>query len=105
VMAGTGGVLVELVKDVAFCLPPVSRAKAHDLIARTRSAKVMQGYRGSPPLDIDAVADALIALGRLAVDGADVIESVDVNPFVALPQGDGGLALDALIVLRRHPRS
>jgi hypothetical protein len=102
VMAGSGGVLLELVKDVAFCVPPVTRDKAHDLIGRTRAARLLQGYRGAGPRDIDAIAGALMALGRLAEDGADVIESIDINPFVALPQGQGGLALDALIVLRRR---
>jgi acetyltransferase len=104
VMAGAGGVLLELTKDVAFCAPPVSRDKARDLIARTRAGKLLHGYRGSAALDADAVADALVSLGRLAVDLEDVIESVDINPFLALPRG--GMALDALIVLRkREPRS
>ncbi len=100
VMAGSGGVLLELVKDVAFCAPPVSREKALDLLDRTHAGRLLQGYRGSAPLDREAVAAALIGLGRLAVDLPDVIESVDVNPFVALPKG--GMALDALIVLQRR---
>jgi acyl-CoA synthetase (NDP forming) len=103
VMAGSGGVLLELVRDVAFCAPPVSTEKARDLIGRTRAARLLQGYRGAPPQDVAAVADALVALGQIAMDLPDVIESVDINPFVALPQGQGGLALDALIVLRRAP--
>jgi hypothetical protein len=100
VMAGSGGVLLELTKDVAFCAPPVSREKARDLLARTRVGRLLAGYRGAERLDADAVADALIALGRMAVDLPDIVESVDVNPFVALPQG--GMALDALVVLRRR---
>jgi acetyltransferase len=102
VMAGSGGVLLELTKDVAFCVPPVSLDKARDLLARTRAARLIEGYRGGPPLDGDAVAAALVGLGRLAVDLGDVVESIDVNPFVALPKGQGGLALDALVVLRRR---
>jgi hypothetical protein len=58
------------------------------------------GYRGAPAYDTDAVVDALVALGRLAVDVGDVVQSVDINPFVALPQG--GMALDALIVLQQR---
>jgi hypothetical protein len=45
---------------------------------------------------------ALVGLGNLAVDLEDVVESIDINPFVALPRGEGGLALDALVVLRRR---
>jgi len=100
VMAGAGGLLLELMKDVAFCAPPVSRDKAADLLERTQAGRLIRGYRGSEPRDGAAVESALVGLGRLAVDLADVIESVDINPFIALPQG--GLALDALIVLRRR---
>jgi len=99
VMAGSGGVLLELVRDVAFCIPPLSPDQARDLIARTRAGRLLDGYRGSAPLDRDAVVAALVGLGELALDAGDVIESVDVNPFVVLPRG--GLALDALVVLRR----
>ena len=51
VMAGAGGVLLELTKDVAFGAPPISREKALDMLARTRAGKLLQGYRGGPPLD------------------------------------------------------
>jgi acetyltransferase len=99
-MAGSGGVLLELVKDVTFCAPPVSPDKARDMLGRMRGARLLEGYRGTPACDVDAVVDALVALGSLAVDLGDVLQSVDINPFLALPRG--GLALDALIVLQRH---
>jgi acetyltransferase len=97
-MAGSGGVLLELTKDVAFCAPPISREKAIDVLERPRAAQLMRGYRGRPALDMEAAIGALMALGRLAGDLGDVIEAVDVNPFVMLPRG--GMALDALVVLR-----
>jgi acetyltransferase len=100
VMAGSGGVLLELVRDVAFCVPPVSPAKARHMLARTRAGALMNGYRGSDPLDSEAVVAVLVRLGDIAADLADAIESIDINPFVALPRGQGGLALDALVVLR-----
>src|SRR5262249_18974130 len=68
IMAGSGGVLLEFTKDVAFCIPPVSRDKARALIGRTHAARLLEGYRGSAPLDCEAVVDALAALGRLASD-------------------------------------
>jgi hypothetical protein len=98
VMAGSGGILLELVKDVAFLAPPISRKKAIDMLARTRAAKLLNGYRGAPKLDTGAVIDALVNLGRLATDLEDVIDGVDINPFVVLPQG--GVALDGLVLLR-----
>jgi hypothetical protein len=87
-------------KDVAFCAPPVSRHKALDLLDRTQAGRLLAGYRRGPPRDREAVVTALIGLGRLAIDLGDVIESVDINPFVAVPEG--GAALDGLIVLQRR---
>jgi acyl-CoA synthetase (NDP forming) len=98
VMAGSGGVLLELTKDVAFAAPPLTREKARAMIERTHAARLLRGYRSSPVLDTDAVIDALIALGRIAEDLADVVQSIDINPFVVLPRG--GFALDALVVPR-----
>ncbi len=98
VMAGSGGVLLELFKDVAFAAPPITREKARDMIARTKAAQLIAGYRGAGKLDVDAMADALVGLGRLAVDLAEVVESVDVNPF--LLRKKGGVALDGLVVAR-----
>src|SRR4029450_9553037 len=66
VMAASGTVLLDLVKDVAFCAPPVTPEKARDLLARLRVAKLLAGYRGAPAYDTDAVVDALGALGRPA---------------------------------------
>jgi acetate---CoA ligase (ADP-forming) len=100
VMAGSGGVLLELTKDVAFAAPPITRDKARAMIERTHAARLMRGYRSSPVLDADAMVDALIALGRIADDLGDVVQSIDINPFVVLPRG--GFALDALFVPRAH---
>jgi acetate---CoA ligase (ADP-forming) len=97
-MAGSGGVLLELARDVAFCVPPINREKALDMLERTRAARLMRGYRGGAALDVEAAVEALVALGRLSTDLGDVIEAVDINPFVVLPRG--GMALDALVVLR-----
>ncbi|HXQ51616.1 MAG TPA: acetate--CoA ligase family protein [Stellaceae bacterium] len=99
VMAGGGGLLLELMKDVAFASPPLDRDKARVLLARTRVSRLLDGYRGAPRCDIDAAVDALVALGRIALDLEGKIESIDINPFVALPERQGGMALDALVVL------
>jgi acetate---CoA ligase (ADP-forming) len=98
VMAGAGGVLLELVQDVAFGPPGLDLARAHAMISQLRVAKLLAGYRGAPACDVDALARALVNLGALARDLADVIESVDVNPVVALPAG--AFALDGLVILR-----
>jgi acetate---CoA ligase (ADP-forming) len=98
VMAGAGGVLLELTKDVAFAAPPITPAKARAMIERTRAARLLRGYRGTAALDMESVVDALVALGHIAEDLADAVQSIDINPFVALPSG--AVALDALFVPR-----
>jgi hypothetical protein len=99
-MCGTGGVLLELSPDVSFGAVPLSLWQAKSMLERTRAGRLLQGYRGAPAADIDSVLGAMLALGRLAHDLGDRIESIDINPFVALPAGRGALALDALVVLR-----
>jgi acyl-CoA synthetase (NDP forming) len=99
-MFGAGGVLLELIKDVSFGPAELTRGGARAMIARTKIAKQLAGYRGAPPADAAAVETALVALSELVRDLADEIESVDINPYVALAQGQGAVALDGLIVLR-----
>ena len=91
---------LELVGDTAFAAPPISAAHARDMLAQLRVRRLIEGYRGGADGDEDAVVAGLVALGQLAEEAGDVIESVDINPFVALGRGSGGMALDALMVLR-----
>jgi acetyltransferase len=98
VMFGAGGVWLELVKDVAFSAPGFDRRGAERLIDSTRASILLSGYRGDGPYDRAAVTDALVAVGRLAADAGGLLESVDINPFVALPEGHGAYALDALVI-------
>jgi acyl-CoA synthetase (NDP forming) len=102
VMVGAGGVLLELIKDVEFSSPPVSLAMAHAMVGRLKSHKLLTGFRGKPPLDIDALCSAITQVAAIAEDCGDVIQSIDINPLVVL--ADGCLALDAAIVLKGdHP--
>lgn len=104
VMFGAGGVWLELVKDVAFAAPGLDAPRAERLIASTRAGRLIDGYRGAGPFDRDAVIAALVAVGRLALDAGEAIDSLDINPFVALPAGQGACALDALVVVAAQPR-
>jgi acetyltransferase len=97
VMFGTGGIWVELVKDVAFAPACLDRTEALAMMRTTRAGRLLDGYRGKPG-DHNAVADALVNLGRLARDLGDVLAAVDINPFVVYEQG--AFALDALVVLQ-----
>jgi acyl-CoA synthetase (NDP forming) len=100
VMFGTGGVHLELHKDVSFGAVPLPLWQAQAMLERTVAGTLLKGYRGSSPADIESVLAALTALGRLAHDLGDQVESIDINPLVALPAGEGAIALDALVVLR-----
>ena len=100
VMVGMGGVWLELFKDVAFAPPGLGRERALETIAQTRASTLLNGYRGSAPLDVGALANSMVALGRLASELGDVIESVDVNPLLVRAKGEGVVALDGLVVLR-----
>ena len=102
VMFGSGGVALELYRDVAFAAPTLDEAAAEELIVRAKAARLMEGYRGAPALDRGALVKALMAVSRLACDLGDRLESIDVNPFVLRRRG--GIALDALVVLAGPPR-
>jgi succinyl-CoA synthetase beta subunit len=98
VMFGLGGVLVEAMKDVSFRLAPSDAVDARRMIDEIKARAVLDGWRGGPPTDIDALADALAALSRFAAAAGDQLESVDLNPFVVLPKGQGAVALDAVLI-------
>ena len=99
-MFGQGGTAVEVIGDRAIALPPLNRVLARDLVSRTRVAKLMEGYRGRAPADIDAVCDVLVALSQMQADLPELAE-LDINPLWA--DEDGVLALDARVRLSRTP--
>ena len=100
VMAGLGGVWLELFKDVAFAPPWLDRDAALEAIATTRAATLLAGYRGAPAADAAALADVMVSLGALSREFGDIMESVDVNPLLVREKGKGAVALDGLVVLR-----
>ena len=105
VMFGLGGVWLEMFKDVTFARPGFGEEKARAMIEQTRVGALLRGYRGTSPFDRQTVVDTLISVGRLAADGGDKIESLDINPFIVLPEGKGGFAVDALVVLAPRERT
>lgn len=100
VMFGLGGVLVEVLHEVAFRVAPFGLDEAHAMVKETRAADILVGVRGAPPADVAVLAQALSDLSRFAAAHQDVVESVDVNPFVVREKGQGGMALDAVIRCR-----
>jgi acetyltransferase len=97
-MFGMGGIYVELFKDVAFRIAPISKKDALDMLNATRAGTLLQGYRGSQAGDIDAVLAVLQRLSQLALDFPS-IEEIEINPLLVLPEGEGSLALDCRVIL------
>ena len=97
---GTGGVLVEVYRDVALRLCPITKLDAQQMTAQVKGSRLLQGFRGRPPADIDALADTLVRMSYMAVHLQSEIAEVDINPLMVLPDGHGVMAADALVVLR-----
>jgi acyl-CoA synthetase (NDP forming) len=95
VMVGLGGVLTEVLADVAFALAPVSAPTARELLGSLRGAAILEGVRGRPAVDLDALSEVVAAVSRAAAEHPELAE-LDVNPVLAGP--DGCLALDARAV-------
>ena len=97
VMFGLGGVLVEVLHDVTFRVPPFTNRDAAAMLTELRGAALLRGVRGQPAADRAALVDVLMKVQRLAVDLSGEVAEVDINPLLAGP--DGAVAADALIVL------
>jgi acetyl coenzyme A synthetase (ADP forming)-like protein len=98
VMVGLGGIFVETLKDVSFALAPVSKQRARDMLAELKGAPLLEGARGEPPVDLDALCDVIVAVSKLVSENPDIAE-IDLNPVIARP--DGCTAVDARIALAR----
>jgi len=97
VMVSDGGKYVEALNDFAVLLHPFTEQDVIKKLARLRIAPIFSGVRGEPPVDLKAVAQAAVALGRYAASQADRIASIDLNPLIAGPKGAGAWAVDAVI--------
>ena len=98
VMFGLGGIFVEVLRDVSFRVAPFGEAEAQRMIAETRAGLVLRGARGKGPYDVAALSTALSRLSVFAATHGDEIDSAEINPLVVLPEGEGAVALDAVIV-------
>jgi acyl-CoA synthetase (NDP forming) len=96
-LLGLGGIWVEALGDVRLIPANATEATVIGELQKLRTAKLLNGFRGTPAVDIEAVARTVTSIGRLMLTVPSIVE-VDVNPLVALPKGQGVLALDALIV-------
>src|ERR1700737_1300683 len=97
---GSGGVMVEVYNDVALRRCPITRSEAQAMIAEVKGARLLQGFRGRPAADLEALADTLVRVSHLAMHLEGHLAELDINPLMVLPSGQGVKAVDALVVFR-----
>ncbi|PKT67969.1 pimeloyl-CoA synthetase [Streptomyces populi] len=100
VTVGLGGVLVEVLRDAAVRVPPFGDDQARSMLSELRGRALLDGVRGGPPVDVDALVEVVIRVQRMALELGDQISELDINPLMVLPRGQGAVALDALVLCR-----
>lgn len=98
VLAGFGGVTAEILKDVKLFTPDMGVEQVKEGLLQLKQAPLLTGWRGSPALDVDALAEMIVTMGRI-MEGNPSIREVDLNPVIVYPRGQGVIALDALMLV------
>jgi acyl-CoA synthetase (NDP forming) len=99
IMFGLGGIYVEVMKDVAFRINPLTTVHAGEMIRSLRSYPLLKGYRGAPPVDLKTLEDTLLRLSQLVKD-FDEFSEIDINPFIASPEKEKCKAVDARFIVK-----
>ena len=98
-LAGLGGVFVEVFGDSSLYPIPLNKNEAYDMLKSLKSYKMLTGYRGTPPRDIDAVVEMMVAISEFARKNKDRLCELDINPLFVYGEGAGVGVADALVVL------
>lgn len=96
VMFGLGGIFTEILDDVSFRIAPLEKRDALEMVREIRGHKILDAFRGKPPVDMDILCQALISIGRIGLE-FDQIKEIDINPLII--NGGNPVAVDALVVL------
>jgi acyl-CoA synthetase (NDP forming) len=99
VLLAAGGIFTEIYRDRSIRLAPVTLDTARDMIAELAITRVFHGFRNKPHGDLDALAQAIVAMSQLAVDEDVVVKDAEINPLIVNPVGHGVVAVDALVAL------
>ncbi|MBN1666076.1 MAG: acetate--CoA ligase family protein, partial [Anaerolineales bacterium] len=97
---GLGGIYVEALKDVTFRVAPFTVRDAELMLGEIRARALLDGVRGQPAVDKEAIVDTILRIGQLVVDFPEIAE-LDINPLIVYPQGQGGIAIDMRLVLSK----
>jgi acetate---CoA ligase (ADP-forming) len=105
IILGLGGILVEVLKDIATRVAPLTRFDVEEMMHELKGAKILEGFRGQPPADIAAVIDILLRFSQLCLDLKDEIAEIDINPLMVFENGKGAKVVDCLMTrLLAEPR-
>ena len=97
---GTGGVMVEVYNDVALRHCPITRSEALGMINQVKGSRLLKGFRGAVPADVDALAEVLVRVSQMAAQLEGTLSELDINPLMVLPEGLGVKAADALVLFK-----
>jgi len=99
VMFGLGGIFVEVLKDVSFRVAPLTPVDADEMIREIKAYRILEGYRGMPPRDLEAIKDILLKTSKLMLE-VEEIQDIDLNPVMVFARGKGAKIADARIILK-----
>jgi acetyltransferase len=100
IVCGAGGVTVEIFKDAAVALPPLTAAQVRDMLRRLKASKLLDGFRGAAPRDVDALVECCLRFSDFVVATDGRIAAIDLNPVFVCSRGRGVRIADALIETR-----
>ena len=103
IVVGSGGIMVELMKDNIPILMPPTREQVLKSLSQLKCAPLFNGFRGAPPADLDGVVDVIMAIAKVIENDPSSILELDINPLMLLPESQGVVAADALISLSVKP--
>ena len=98
IVCGLGGIFVEVLKDVSLRFPPLDQSDARAMLKEIKGAKLLEGYRGAPPCDVEALIETLVAFGRMVAATDGQYDAIDINPLIVGPVGRGVKVADAVII-------
>jgi len=96
---GLGGIFVEVLKDVSFRIAPVTKFDAESMLGEIKAAKILEGYRGTPPRDKDALVDIIMKLSKF-MEEQELVTDVDLNPIMVFEKGKGAAIADARVLIK-----
>ncbi len=101
IMFGLGGIFVEVMKDIALRVAPITRNDAEEMIKEIKGRNILGAFRDKPEADIDSIIDTLLKISKLCDDLRETVLEIDINPLMVFDKGKGVKVVDALVVLRK----